>query len=85
MIADWKIQNALKDFIFAELYTDRGTPEDEENNKLRIDRYGGALPLYVVLDGEGKVLSRLEGLTTVGTFAGFLRQGLDAYRRQGAP
>lgn len=83
MIADWKIQTALKEFIFAELYTDRRTPQDEENNTLRIDKYGGALPLYVVLDEEGNILARLEGLTTVGTFAGFLQKGLDEYRRRG--
>ena len=82
VIADWKIQNALKDFIFAELWTDRGTREDDENNALRIDQFGGALPLYLVLDAEGNVLSRLDGISSASGFAEFLKTGLDAYRRQ---
>jgi len=82
VIADWKIQTMLKGFIFAELYTDRGTPEDEENNTLRVERFGNSLPLYFVLDGEGNVLSRLEGLSTVAGFSKFLQQGLDAHRQR---
>ncbi len=83
VLADKKIKTMFRDFVFAELYTDRGTPVDDENQRLRIDTYGGALPLYFVLDEEGGVLSRLEGTASVGEFSGFLQKGLDAYRRRG--
>lgn len=78
VLADAKIQKLLNEFVFAELYTDRGTPDDDENNRLRIEKYGGSLPLYYVLDGEGNVRAKLEGLTTIDGFTAFLKQGLAA-------
>lgn len=79
VIADAEIKALIeKSFIFAELYTDRSLPEDQENLKLRTERFGNVLPLYVTLDADGKELSRLEGIATKASFLEFLRKGLPA-------
>lgn len=79
VIADAEIKALIEEsFIFAELYTDRTLPEDQENLKLRTERFGNSLPIYVTLDADGNELSRLEGIASKATFLAFLRRGLPA-------
>jgi thiol:disulfide interchange protein len=47
--------------VLAKLYTDRGTPEDDANQKLQQERFGTvALPFYAVLSPDGRELAKLE-------------------------
>lgn len=65
-----------------ELYTDRKGPKsgpmDGENNKLLNDRYGAALPLYVLFTPQGREVARIGGRPSVEEFVDFLKKGLDA-------
>lgn len=76
-----QVQAVLKDFVFAELYTD-ATPWKAENAKLQDERFGTvALPLYVILSPDDKELARLAldtGLVGREDFIAFLRKGLAA-------
>jgi hypothetical protein len=82
VIARGPVQELLKNFIFAELYTDRlgaHKEKDEANGKLQEDRFAtAALPLYVVLGPDGKERARLLGKTNVDEFVMFLKKGLQA-------
>lgn len=64
------VKEVLKDFVFVELYRD--VPE---NAKLQEERFGtDFLPLYVLLDPEGKELARLDhGEFDVPKFLKFLQ------------
>lgn len=59
-----EVQKAFKDFIFVELYTDRGEeyPEDDQNAVLQLKRYGtSTLPLYVIQGPDGRVIDKFGG------------------------
>ncbi len=82
MFPDPAVKKELEKFVLAELYTDReDTPEhqklDEENGRLQAEKYGTvALPLYVVVDPNGNVLSKFPGLTRdKQEFVEFLQRG----------
>ena len=76
VIAQKDVQDELKGFVVAELYTD-GTPWKDQNNKLLKERYKtSALPLYVTLGPDDKVRSRLEGMVSKEEFLKFLRAGV---------
>lgn len=81
IIADAEVQRVLADFVTAELYTDRERPEDEYHSKLQEQKFGTvALPLYVVLDPQGNVLSRQPGLTRdKAAFLRFLQTGASKF------
>jgi thiol:disulfide interchange protein len=67
-------QEALKDFVFAELYTDK----DPRNRDIQDQRFGTvALPLYVILGPDGRERVRLAGRITESQFLEFLKKGLD--------
>ena len=69
-------QSELKNFVLAELYTDRGTPADDANQKLEDKLVNNiALPFYVVVSPDGKVLKTIDGLRELPVFVQFLRQG----------
>ena len=71
-----EVQAELKNYVLAELYTDRGTPADDANQKLEDKLVNNiALPYYVVVSPDGKVLKTIDGLRTPEVFAQFLRQG----------
>jgi len=77
VIAQGKVQKVLKDFVFAELWTDR-TEWAAENSKLLKQRFrSAALPLYATLSSDGVERSRLLGVATADEFVAFLRKGLD--------
>lgn len=83
MIAQGAVQELLKSFVFAELYTDRQDPvhrqKDEENARIQEERFAtAALPLYVILGPDGQERARLLGKTSVPEFVAFLKKGLPA-------
>jgi hypothetical protein len=83
VIAQPAVQEVLKNFIFAELYTDRKDPahkaKDAENTRLQEERFAtAALPLYVILGPDGRERARLLGKSNVTEFLEFLRKGLQA-------
>ena len=83
MIAQGAVQELLREFLFAELYTDRKDPthkaKDAENARIQEDRFAtAALPLYVVLGPDGQERARLLGKSNVPEFVAFLRKGLQA-------
>jgi thiol:disulfide interchange protein len=78
VIAQKEVQDVLKGFVVAELYTD-GTPWEKENNQLLKERFKTpALPLYVTLGPDGKVRSRLLGTASKAEFLEFLKKGVTA-------
>jgi hypothetical protein len=66
----------LKNYVIGELWTDRKNPMDEENNKLLNEKYGAALPLYLVFTPDGKEVARIGGRPSLEKFAEFLKKGL---------
>lgn len=87
MFPDPAVKKELEKFVLAELYTDReDTPEhqkiDEENGRLQAEKYGTvALPLYVVVDPNGNVLSKFPGLTRdKQEFVEFLQRGASRFQ-----
>jgi hypothetical protein len=66
-------QESLRDFVFAELYTDR-PPHGPENRRLQIERFRTvALPLYVILSPDGSTeRRRLLGTIELDPFLAFL-------------
>ena len=64
MLSEADVRKVLDDFVLAELYTDRQTPEDERHSELQEKNFGTvALPLYVVVGPDGQELSKFPGLT----------------------
>ncbi len=71
-----EVQAELKNFALAELYTDRQTPADNANQDLENKLVNNiALPYYVIVSPDGKVLKTIDGLRTPQQFAQFLREG----------
>ncbi len=66
----------LKNYVIGELWTDRKNPMDEENNKLLNEKYGAALPLYMLFTVDGKEVVRIGGRPSVEKFVEFLKKGL---------
>ena len=66
----------LKQYVIGELWTDRVNPMDEENNKLLNEKYGAALPLYILFTSDGKEVARIGGRPSVEKFVDFLNKGL---------
>lgn len=87
MFPDPSVKKELEKFVLAELYTDReDTPEhqkiDEMNSQLQAEKYGTvALPLYVVVDQNGNILSKFPGLTRdKKEFVDFLQRGASRFQ-----
>ena len=68
----------LKQYVIGELWTDRVNPMDKENDKLLNEKYGAALPLYIVFTPGGKEVDRIGGRPPVEKFVEFLKKGLEA-------
>ena len=71
-----EVKDLLKRYVIGELWTDRVNPMDEENNKLLNEKYGAALPLYIVFTPDGKEIDRIGGRPSVRQFVEFLNKGL---------
>ena len=69
-----EVKAALGSYVLSELYTDRQLPGDRANRRLQLElAQSEALPLYILLSPEGKVLRKFEGSTRdPGVFAKFL-------------
>ncbi len=64
MFTQADVKKTLENFVTAELFTDRQTPEDERHSQIQEKSFGTvALPLYVVISPDGKELSKFPGLT----------------------
>ncbi|MER3495380.1 MAG: hypothetical protein C4320_00220 [Armatimonadota bacterium] len=59
-----EVKQVLDGMVVSELYTDRQTAGDRSNRALQ-QKLGGteALPLYVLVDADGKVVRKFEGST----------------------
>ena len=76
MISRPLAQEALKDFIFVELYTDAKPPEGPKNRELQSGRFGTvALPLYVIVGPDGRERARRAGTINMDVFLEFLKEG----------
>ena len=71
-----EVKDLLKRYVIGELWTDRVNPMDEENNKLLNEKYGAALPLYIVFTSDGKEIDRIGGRPSLQKFVEFLNKGL---------
>jgi hypothetical protein len=77
VLARRDVQDVLKGFVFAELWTDRESkPQDARNARLLEERFNTvALPFYATLSPDGRELSRLEGVASPEEFIAFLKKG----------
>ncbi|MBI4563236.1 MAG: hypothetical protein HY716_00895 [Planctomycetes bacterium] len=68
----------LRNFVFAELYTDRWTEADRRNQKIQEERFGTtALPWYAILGPDGRIRAQTGGGEIFkDSFIEFLNQGL---------
>jgi len=58
------VQSELEKFVRLQLYTDGAGKKYEENQQYQKDAFGTvALPLYVILDSEGRTLAMFPGIT----------------------
>jgi thiol:disulfide interchange protein len=80
-----EVTSLLKNYVIGELWTDRKNPMDEENNKLLNEKYGAALPLYIVFTSDGKEVARIGGRPSLEKFVEFLKKGLDAHGSAKSP
>jgi len=59
-----EIAAVLKDFVLVELYTDGTDAASQSNSRLQLDKFGTvALPFYVILDPDERLVAKFEGLT----------------------
>jgi thiol:disulfide interchange protein DsbD len=86
LLAHPRVTEILKSYLVAELYTDRAkNPMDQENNALLNEKYGAALPLYVLFTPEGVEIARVGGRPSVDAFMAFLKKGLDRSSARAQP
>ena len=85
MFTDAAVKKALDNFVLAELYTDRQTPEDEKNAELQEKKFKNVgLPLYVMITPDGQELSAPVGLTRdKNEFIKFLQAGASRFGQTG--
>jgi thiol:disulfide interchange protein DsbD len=72
-----EVMAELKNFVLLELYTDGTDSESEENQDFQNVRFSTiAIPYYVLMDGDEKIIAAFPGLTkNAGEFVAFLRRG----------
>jgi hypothetical protein len=73
---DPEVEALLKQYVFADLWTDRKNRKDEENKVLLNTKYGAALPLYILFTPDGREIARIGGRPSVAAFVEFLKKGL---------
>ncbi len=71
-----EVKALLKQYVIGELWTDRVNPMDVENNKLLNEKYGAALPLYILFTSDGREIDRIGGRPSLEKFVEFLNKGL---------
>ena len=77
ILVDGEVRKLLKGYVVAELWTDRDKPMDRENRKFLDEKFGPALPLYVLFTADGKEIARIGGRPSTGRFVEFLKKGLE--------
>ena len=73
-----QVKEQFAKMVRTELYTDRSTPGDQANQKLQQELAGTiALPVYVIVSPEGKVVAKYEGKSpNSDEFLSFLKSGV---------
>ncbi|MBX3277445.1 MAG: thioredoxin family protein [Acidobacteria bacterium] len=86
MFTDARVKSELEKFVLVELFTDRETEADARNSEMQESRFKTvALPLYVILDPEGKELAQFPGSTRDrNEFLRFLQGGADRFAQLAA-
>ncbi len=90
MFPDPVVNKELGNFVLAELFTDRETPEhqaeDEKNADRQTKQFGSAaLPLYAIIGPDEKTLAVFPSLTRDRKeFVGFLQRGASRFQQQTA-
>jgi thiol:disulfide interchange protein DsbD len=76
MFARPDVSDALSHFVLSRLYTDGEGELYENQQKFQEERFGTiALPLYAIVDGQGRTVRTFSGLTrSPAAFIAFLRQ-----------
>ena len=71
-----EVVRELRRFVAVELYTDRGTPDDDRRREYQVKTFGtAALPFYALLTPEGREIATFPGSTNDGAeFLAFLRK-----------
>ena len=78
-----RVETLLGRMVKVRLYTDGAAASAEKNAKLQEDRFGTvALPLYVLLDGDGRELARVNQKVDEDAFVAFLEQAFAGPGRQ---
>jgi thiol:disulfide interchange protein DsbD len=72
-----EVEAEFRKMVLASLYTDGDGEIYERQQQLEQDKFGTvALPLYAILDGDGKTIATFPGLTrNVQEFVDFLKKG----------
>ncbi len=78
ILVDPRVRKLLERYVVAELWTDRDRPMDRENRRTLDEKFGPALPLYVIFTAEGKEIARIGGRPSTEAFLEFLGKGLPA-------
>ncbi len=75
-----EVETEFREYVTVQLYTDRGTPEDNKNQALLKQMANTiALPVYVAVTPDGKVSKVFQGLANAPTdFVQFLQAGRGA-------
>ncbi len=81
MLPQPEVRKQLDSFVLAELYTDRQTKEDEQNQEMQEKQFGTvALPLYAIISPKGETLAKFPGLTrSKDEFVRFLQSGASQF------
>ena len=81
---DPDVKKLFDNFVLAKLYTDGKEKKHREYRDLEIDRFGtAALPFYVVLNPDDKVIKTFPGYDpNVDNFINFLRSSLDKFNNE---
>src|SRR5438034_10144720 len=75
-----EVVREIKNFIPVELYTDRGRPDDNRNQALERELVKTvALPVYVIVWPDGKVVDFEDGRLAFLVFGGFLMLVFDMF------
>jgi thiol:disulfide interchange protein len=87
LFPDPRVQKELARFVRVELFTDRETPEDEQNSALQAEKFATvALPLYAIVSPTGTILARFPGLTrNPEEFVAFLQRGARRFEERQTP
>lgn len=74
-----QVVRELQAYVPAEIYTDRDTPEERENQKRQLEiTKSVALPIYAVVSPSGRLVAQWQGRASVDQMVKFLRDNRNA-------